>query len=142
MLDAEQIYNYVSLINTDFNENIESEIQMKLDALPNDWKKYILYLNILNEREAKPILSDLCKTYDMFPSNSREVVDFKNNFYLTNVVYLDIALRYVMYNLSEFLEKIEDLKDANEMTILYLKTIYLESEDYEFLEIMKENELI
>jgi hypothetical protein len=78
----------------------------------------------------------------MFPSNSREVVDFKNNFYLTNVVYLDIALRYVMYNLSEFLEKIEDLKDANEMTILYLKTIYLESEDYEFLEIMKENELI
>jgi len=142
MLDAEQILNYVSLLNSNFTENNENDLQLKLDTLPNDWKKYILYLNILNEREAKPILSNLCKTYDMFPSNSREVVDFKNNFYLTNVVYLDIALKYVMYNLGEFLEKIEDLKDANEMTIFYLKEIYLESEDYEFLDVMKQNELL
>lgn len=146
MIDYNQISRYINLTDN-FWELSDSELVSDLIELPKEWSMYVINFELnridvsTSQSDLKDIITRFRGIFDQLGINTED--RFKNmgtdTFYLSNVLFLEMAL-----NLIEILsEKEQDyIRDLNPLIIEYIKIISIEEEKYEILNDLKNLELI
>ena len=152
-LTYDQIEKFIDVYKN-FNSLKDLELVSYMRELPREWNEYIVNSKIstaiknndkLSMKSLTEKCSSLCAQLGIdLQDKMKRILEHNETFYIDNVVYLQGAMEILNNFVDEKdSEKSKELlKELHPRTIEYLRELALGKEQYEILQILKDNDQI